>query len=121
MIALRTAVRALWLHRLRSILTMTGIAVGIAAVILMVAIGTATQKQVIDQIQNLGANLMMVAAGQRTGPGGVRLSGDSNVLLTEDDAIAIGTQRRSPRRWRRPVRGFRIRFLALRSRSSNRS
>jgi putative ABC transport system permease protein len=58
---------------------MTGIAVGIAAVILMVAIGTATQKQVIDQIQNLGANVMMVVAGQRTGPGGVRLSGESNV------------------------------------------
>ena len=92
MMALRTAIRALWLHRLRSILTMTGIAVGIAAVILMVAIGTATQKQVIDQIQNLGANVMMVVAGQRTGPGGVRLSGDTNVLLTEDDAVAIRTQ-----------------------------
>jgi len=92
MMALRTAVRALWLHRLRSILTMTGIAVGIAAVILMVAIGTATQKQVIDQIQNLGANIMMVVPGQRIGPGGARLSGDSNVLLTEDDATAIRTQ-----------------------------
>ena len=97
MMALRTAIRALWLHRLRSILTMTGIAVGIAAVILMVAIGTATQKQVIDQIQNLGANVMMVVAGQRTGPGGVRLSGEFNVLLTEDDAVAIRTQLRSVR------------------------
>jgi ABC-type antimicrobial peptide transport system permease subunit len=57
MMALRTAIRALWLHRLRSILTMTGIAVGIAAVILMVAIGTATQKQVIDQIQVRGPAL----------------------------------------------------------------
>ena len=46
---------------------MTGIAVGIAAVILMVAIGTATQKQVIDQIQNLGANVMMVVPAERTG------------------------------------------------------
>lgn len=89
MMALRTAIRALWLHRLRSILTMTGIAVGIAAVILMVAIGTATQEKVIAQIQNLGANLIMVVPGQRIGPGGVRLSGDSNVLLTEDDGVAI--------------------------------
>lgn len=89
LMALRTAVRALWLHRLRSLLTMTGIAVGIAAVILMVAIGTATQEKVIAQIQNLGANLIMVVPGQRIGPGGVRLSGDANVLLTEDDGQAI--------------------------------
>ncbi|EWY40382.1 multidrug ABC transporter substrate-binding protein [Skermanella stibiiresistens SB22] len=89
---LKTAIRALWLHRLRSLLTMTGIAVGIAAVILMVAIGTATQGQVIAQIQNLGANLIMVVPGQRIGPGGVRLSGDSNVLLTEEDGIAVGLE-----------------------------
>ena len=54
---------ALIANRLRSALTMLGMIIGVAAVILMLAIGGGVQKQVADSISGLGSNLLIVTAG----------------------------------------------------------
>ena len=54
---------ALLANRLRSALTMLGMIIGVAAVILMLAIGGGVQKQVSDSIAGLGSNMLIVTAG----------------------------------------------------------
>ena len=54
---------------LRSFLTILGIVIGVAAVIIMVTIGGGATVQVSQQISNLGSNLLMVTPGKRPGPG----------------------------------------------------
>ena len=79
---------ALIANRLRSVLTMLGMIIGVAAVILMLAIGGGVQKQVSDSIAGLGSNLLIVTAGSgRSGP----LSGGagSGATLRIDDADRI--------------------------------
>ena len=60
---LRTGLEAVRTHRLRSGLTMLGILIGIAAVILTVGLGEGAQQQVRDQINSLGTNLLVIAPG----------------------------------------------------------
>ena len=85
---LRIALRALRVNKLRSILTMLGIIIGVGAVITMIAVGGGAQARVEEQIKSLGSNLMIVIPGSTTS-GGVRLGGSSAQTLTEDDAWAI--------------------------------
>ena len=85
--AVRAAWRALLAHPMRSMLTMLGIIIGVAAVITMIAVGTGAQERVSQQIQALGSNLITVSPGARTASG-ARLGGATNTL-TEDDAAAI--------------------------------
>jgi putative ABC transport system permease protein len=58
---LRVALSALVTHKLRSILTMLGIIIGVAAVIALVAVGQGAQAQVVGQLQSLGSNLLVVS------------------------------------------------------------
>jgi energy-coupling factor transporter ATP-binding protein EcfA2 len=76
---------------LRSILTMLGIIIGVAAVITMLAIGTGAQQRVAEQMKSLGSNLILVMPGAIT-QGGVRLGAQSGQSLTEDDARAIAAE-----------------------------
>jgi putative ABC transport system permease protein len=85
---LRIALRALRVNKLRSILTMLGIIIGVGAVITMIAVGGGAQARVEEQIKSLGSNLMIVIPGSTTS-GGVRMGGSSAQTLTEDDAWAI--------------------------------
>jgi putative ABC transport system permease protein len=87
--ALRSAWRALTTNLLRSILTMLGIIIGVAAVITMIAVGSGAQKRVEEQIKGLGSNIMMVVPGA-VSTGGVRLGAQTGQTLTEEDARAIG-------------------------------
>ncbi|MDH4094315.1 MAG: ABC transporter permease [Betaproteobacteria bacterium] len=87
----RVALRALSVNKLRSALTMLGIIIGVAAVIVMIAVGAGAQARVEAQIRALGSNLLMVLSGART-QGGVRLGVGSNLTLSEDDAIAINRE-----------------------------
>jgi putative ABC transport system permease protein len=89
--ALRAALRALSTNALRSLLTMLGIIIGVAAVITMIAIGTGAQQRVEEQIKSLGSNLMMILPGTVT-QGGVRLGAQTGQGLTEDDARAIALE-----------------------------
>jgi putative ABC transport system permease protein len=85
---IRVALRALARNKMRTILTMLGIIIGVGAVICTVAIGQGAGQQVQAQIQNLGTNLVMVFAGS-VNTGGVRLGSQATKTLTADDAEAI--------------------------------
>ncbi len=63
------ALREIRRNVLRSFLTILGIVIGVAAVIIMVTIGAGATAQVTEQIASLGSNLLMVRTGQRMGPG----------------------------------------------------
>jgi putative ABC transport system permease protein len=86
--ALRSALQAITANALRSILTMLGIIIGVAAVIAMVAIGSGAKARVNDQIRSLGANLAIISAGN-VQVGGVRLGIGASSTLTDEDARAI--------------------------------
>jgi len=68
--ALRLALVAVSRNPVRSILTVLGIVIGVAAVITMVTIGNGATAAVSQQISSLGSNLLSVRPGQRMGPGG---------------------------------------------------
>ena len=59
---LRVAISALTVHKLRSILTMLGVVIGVGAVIALVAAGQGAQASVVSQFQALGSNLVTVSA-----------------------------------------------------------
>jgi len=81
-ITLKSALKSLIANKLRSILAMLGIIIGVGAVIAMLAIGNGAQKQVLGQITTMGTNLLVVRPGQR-GTGGV-ISGTQQNLTVED-------------------------------------
>jgi putative ABC transport system permease protein len=85
---LRVALRALAINKMRSMLTMLGIIIGVAAVIVMIAVGSGAQARVEEQIRSLGSNLLLILSGATTS-GGVRMGFGSNLTLSEDDAAAI--------------------------------
>ncbi len=89
--AIRSAWRALAANLLRSMLTMLGIIIGVAAVITMIAVGTGAQQRVAEQMKSLGSNVMLVLPGAQTA-GGVRLGAQTGQTLTEDDAAAIARE-----------------------------
>jgi putative ABC transport system permease protein len=86
---LRTAADAVRAHRLRSMLTMLGIVIGISSVVLTVGLGLGAQEQVRKQIDALGSNLLIVSPGSSTDSGGVRGGFGSASTLTLADAQAI--------------------------------
>ena len=92
---LRTGLEAIRSHRLRSGLTMLGILIGIAAVILTVGLGLGAQREVRAQVQALGTNLLIVSPGSTTS-GGVRGGFGSASTLTQADADAIGSAVAAP-------------------------
>ena len=89
--AFASALRALATNWLRSMLTMLGIIIGVAAVITMIAIGGGAQARVEEQIKALGTNVMLVLPGARTASG-VRLGAQTGQSLTEEDAMAIAAE-----------------------------
>jgi putative ABC transport system permease protein len=88
---LRSAVRTLRANLLRSALTMLGIIIGVAAVIAVLAVGAGSQQIVLDELRNIGANLLMVSPGSAKSSG-ARLGGGTQTSLTLGDANAIRTE-----------------------------
>jgi putative ABC transport system permease protein len=88
---LRVALRALAANKLRSALTMLGIIIGAAAVIVMTAVGAGAQARVAEQIQSLGSNLLLIVSGG-VSIGGVRTGLGSTLTISEDDAAAIARE-----------------------------
>jgi putative ABC transport system permease protein len=88
---LRMALRSINRNKLRSILTMLGIVIGVAAVIAMLAIGQGARNAINSQIASLGTNLLMIFPGAYTA-GGVRSEAGTASRLSEDDANAIKAQ-----------------------------
>ncbi len=89
--AFRSALRALAANKLRSVLTMLGIIIGVGAVITMIAVGRGATERVQEQMKGLGSNIMLVLPGGVTA-GGVRLGAQSGQTLTQEDADAIGRE-----------------------------
>jgi len=87
----RIAVRALRVNKLRSVLTMLGIIIGVGAVIAMVGVGAGAQASVTERIESLGSNLIVATSGSVTSTG-VRLGLGTQYTLTEDDAAAIARE-----------------------------
>jgi putative ABC transport system permease protein len=92
---LRTGAEAIASHRLRSALTMLGILIGIAAVILTVGLGEGASSSVNSAISALGSNLLTVTPGSTTS-GGVRGGLGSSTVLTVADADALANRRDCP-------------------------
>jgi putative ABC transport system permease protein len=83
---IRIALRSLRGNKMRSLLAMLGIIIGIAAVISMLAIGAGAQQQIMSRISAMGTKLLSVRPGQHRFGG---VSGGSEETLTLDDALAI--------------------------------
>ncbi|MDQ4075624.1 MAG: ABC transporter permease [Chloroflexota bacterium] len=79
----RIALRALGANKLRSILTMLGIIIGVGAVITLVSVGEGVQKLVAEQIQSAGSNLLFVVPGEVGG------GGRTGLTLTVADAESL--------------------------------
>ncbi len=82
------AMQAIWRNMMRSMLTMLGVFIGVAALIAMVAVGQGANEAVRKQIESLGTNLIVVLPGARTA-GGARGGFGSASTLTTSDAQAI--------------------------------
>jgi putative ABC transport system permease protein len=93
---LRTGLNGIRTHRLRSGLTVLGILIGIAAVILTVGLGEGAQAQVSSDITALGTNLLTVSPGSSTSAGGIRGGFGTASTLTTYDATALGSSTVAP-------------------------
>jgi putative ABC transport system permease protein len=85
---LRIAVRALARNKLRTVLTMLGIIIGVGAVIALVGIGQGADQTMQQQISNLGSNMLFVSSGS-VNFGGIRLGWGATKTLIRADVTAI--------------------------------
>jgi putative ABC transport system permease protein len=88
---LATSLEAMRTHRMRSALTVLGILIGIAAVILTVGLGIGAQQQVTAQVEALGTNLLIISPGSTTSTTGLRGGFGSASTLTQADAQALAS------------------------------
>lgn len=90
---------ALWINKVRSLLTLLGIVIGISSVVIVVASGEGVQKFILDEIQSFGTNVMSItpggSGGETTGPPAA-IMGVTITTLTLDDAYAINNTRNVP-------------------------
>jgi putative ABC transport system permease protein len=87
--SLATALEALNANKLRSLLTMLGIIIGVGAVIIMISLGRGASANVAQRLQGLGTNLLTITPGSARNFGVVRQGAGSTPTLTEADARAI--------------------------------
>ncbi|MBF0121879.1 MAG: ABC transporter permease [Candidatus Omnitrophica bacterium] len=85
----RQSVRAILSNRLRSLLSMLGILIGVAAVIAMLALGQGAKESIAKRLASLGSNLLMVRPGSSQ-TGGVSLGAGAVTRFTLADAEAMG-------------------------------
>ena len=86
--SVRIAINALFANKLRSLLTMLGIIIGVGAVIAMVAVGMGVTQRVTDSIASLGSNMLIIRPGASMS-GGLRGAAGSRTTLKYEDAVAI--------------------------------
>jgi putative ABC transport system permease protein len=86
---LRIAGEGISRNKLRALLTMLGVIIGVAAVIIMIAISAGTEATITENIQNLGTNLLFVTQSMGPQQAPSRTSGNNETFLTYDDAKAI--------------------------------
>ena len=105
--SIRIAVRGIAANRLRSSLTVLGITIGVAAVIVLVAVGRGSAVNVQQRIESLGTNTLTIFAGGGFGGGGARVSRTGTTSrfanLTTKDVKALQDKQLAPT-WRRSPR-----------------
>ena len=85
---IKVAFKSIVKNKMRTLLTMLGIIIGVAAVIVMVAIGKGAEQRIQNQIASMGTNLIMVFPGSMQ-QRGVHMGPDQGVRLTLDDADKV--------------------------------
>jgi putative ABC transport system permease protein len=90
-ILIRLAVQSILKNRMRAMLTMLGIIIGVAAVIVMVAVGYGARSRIHDQINNLGTNMIVITPGASI-TGGVSQGAQAFATLTIADAEKIRSE-----------------------------
>lgn len=88
---IKIAINALQRNKLRALLTMLGIIIGVASVITMLAIGQGSKKSIQDQVSSMGSNLLFVMPGSQQ-MGGVQMGNTSSQSLTLGDIETIRSQ-----------------------------
>jgi putative ABC transport system permease protein len=89
--ALRIAFRTLQVNKVRSVLTMLGIVIGVAAVIATAAIGSGAKQRIQQQIASIGSNTIIVIPGSLTSSG-LRMGTGNAITLSESDARELTAQ-----------------------------
>jgi putative ABC transport system permease protein len=127
---MKVAAQSILKNKMRAMLTMLGIVIGVGAVIVMVAVGHGAQKQVEGAIGGLGTNLLMIMPGSAT-PGGAsggagsfnRLSIEDATLLKRDGTLlaavspVVSTRTQvigGGTNWRTTINGVSVDFLTIR-------
>jgi putative ABC transport system permease protein len=94
--SIRLALSAIWRNALRSLLTMLGVTIGVAAVITMVTLGQGATAEVAESVASLGSNLLMVRPGQFSqtpGGGGVGVAAleiaDAEAIERQVDSVRV--------------------------------
>ena len=91
--ALRFSLRALLSHRLRSGLSLLGMAIGVAAVVVLTALGEGARRYVVGEFANIGTNLIVVVPGRTQTTGALPGIGGTPHDLTLEDAAAVAKLR----------------------------
>ncbi len=95
--SVRIAIRALLANKLRAILTMLGIIIGVGAVITLMSAGSAVQKYVTDQFQSIGSNLLFVVPGNFSSQrGGASSASTGGKPISNGDAAALADPLQAP-------------------------
>jgi len=93
------ALTALWVNKVRSLLTLLGIVIGISSMVIIVASGEGVQKFILNEIQSFGTDIMSItpggSQGEQTGPPAA-IMGVTVTTLTLDDAYALADKRNIP-------------------------
>ena len=126
----KVAVQSIAKNKMRTSLTMLGIVIGVAAVIIMVAVGQGARSQIESQINNLGTNMIVVVPGASTTGGVSQGAGTFNRLSLEDyekldreayllsgvsPVIFTRTQAIGPQgNWRTEINGVSAEYQAIR-------
>lgn len=92
----RTGVNGVRSHRMRSFLTVLGILIGIAGVIIAVGLGEGASSQVTSEINSLGSNVLTITPGSSTSSSGIRGALGSSSTLTMSDSNALSSRVDAP-------------------------
>jgi len=86
---IRLARDSLIANRMRSVLTMLGVVIGVGAVILLVSIGEGARRYIRKELGELGSNILVVVPGKTSREGGMHMGTSAVRKLTYDDAVIV--------------------------------
>jgi putative ABC transport system permease protein len=93
--ALKTSIRSLTHGKMRSILTMLGIVIGISSVIILMSVGQSAQKLILGQVESIGSNLVIILPGAPSGGAFSPPASDQGIIVTslqERDVDSLGRE-----------------------------